>query len=196
MLCKVATMERLIGKIARGLTRRGIQYMIIGGQAVLVHGTPRLTRDIDITLGADIDKAASIKDLCAELGLKILPEDADKFINETMVLPAEDPETKMRVDFIFSFSVYERQAIARAVNVRLGSTSVRFASAEDLIIHKVLAGRAVDLEDVKNILVKISAKKLDVRYIKKWLGEFQKIPGAVSLVALFNKLLKENRQVL
>ncbi|GAH87084.1 unnamed protein product, partial [marine sediment metagenome] len=30
--------------------------MIIGGQAVLLYGEPRLTRDIDVTLGDDIDK--------------------------------------------------------------------------------------------------------------------------------------------
>lgn len=28
--------------------------MIIGGQAVMVYGEPRLTKDIDITLGVDI----------------------------------------------------------------------------------------------------------------------------------------------
>ena len=27
--------------------------MVIGGQAVLVHGQPRLTQDIDITLGVE-----------------------------------------------------------------------------------------------------------------------------------------------
>ncbi len=27
--------------------------MLIGGQAVLLHGRPRLTEDIDITVGAD-----------------------------------------------------------------------------------------------------------------------------------------------
>ena len=30
--------------------------MLIGGQAVLLYGEPRLTRDIDITLGVDVDK--------------------------------------------------------------------------------------------------------------------------------------------
>jgi hypothetical protein len=36
--------------MAAGLNEQNIPYMIIGGQAVLLYGKPRLTRDIDITL--------------------------------------------------------------------------------------------------------------------------------------------------
>jgi hypothetical protein len=43
--------KELTSAIARSLDGKGIPYMLIGGQAVLVHGEPRLTRDIDITLG-------------------------------------------------------------------------------------------------------------------------------------------------
>ena len=39
----------LLEKIALGLEEAGMPYMIIGGQAVLLHGEPRLTRDIDAT---------------------------------------------------------------------------------------------------------------------------------------------------
>jgi hypothetical protein len=44
--------EQLLEAIARGLERLSIPYMLIGGQAVLLYGEPRLTCDIDITLGA------------------------------------------------------------------------------------------------------------------------------------------------
>lgn len=42
--------EQLLKKIAQALDKGGIPYMIIGGQAVLLYGEPRLTRDIDIIL--------------------------------------------------------------------------------------------------------------------------------------------------
>ncbi|HBR21659.1 MAG TPA: hypothetical protein DD713_03700 [Nitrospiraceae bacterium] len=48
--------EKLIVKVASSLKKHEIPYMIIGGQAVLLYGTPRLTRDIDITLGISTDK--------------------------------------------------------------------------------------------------------------------------------------------
>jgi hypothetical protein len=36
--------------------------MVIGGQAVLLYGEPRLTKDIDITLGEGIESLEKIKD--------------------------------------------------------------------------------------------------------------------------------------
>lgn len=42
--------QALLQQIARGLDSRGIPYMLIGGQAVLLYGEPRLTRDVDVTL--------------------------------------------------------------------------------------------------------------------------------------------------
>lgn len=47
-------------RIARALEAVGISYMIIGGQAVLFYGEPRLTKDIDITLAANVDDLARV----------------------------------------------------------------------------------------------------------------------------------------
>jgi len=43
--------ERLFKKTARELSSQNIPYMVIEGQAVLLYGESRLTKDIDITLG-------------------------------------------------------------------------------------------------------------------------------------------------
>jgi hypothetical protein len=40
----------LIENMARMLEERGIAYMLIGGQAVLLYGEPRATKDIDIII--------------------------------------------------------------------------------------------------------------------------------------------------
>jgi len=103
--------ENLIKKVAQYLDEDNIPYMIIGGQAVLLYGTPRLTRDIGITLGIDTDKFPLVEDICRKSGLKLLPENPEDFAVETKVLPAEDTHLRIRVDFIFSFTPYEAQAI-------------------------------------------------------------------------------------
>ena len=162
----------LIKRIAAELSGRGIPYMIIGGQAVLLYGEPRLTKDIDITLGVGVEELPVIKDAIRALGLSIESDDVDTFVKDTMVLPAADKKSGIRVDFVFSFSPFERAAIQRAKEVRFDEVPVRFASLEDLVIHKMVAGRARDLEDVKSILLKNPG--YDKEYIRSWLSDFDK----------------------
>jgi len=46
--------------------------MVIGGQAVLVYGEPRFTRDIDITLGAGIERLEEVLKLVDSFHWKVL----------------------------------------------------------------------------------------------------------------------------
>ena len=118
--------EKLIKKIAKQLDKEEIPYMIIGGQAVLLYGTPRLTRDIDITLGIDTDKFLLIEKLCKRLKLKMLPKNLKSFARDTKVLPAEEKKLRMRAGFIFSFTPYGKQAIKKAKKVLMDGYSVKF----------------------------------------------------------------------
>ncbi len=162
--------ESLIARLAAALDAASLPYMVIGGQAVLLYGEPRLTRDVDVTLGADPSRVGDVLDLCARLGLTPPPDPAS-FAAETLVLPATEEATGLRVDFIFSYEGYERAAIARAQTVRLGGVDVQFVSPEDLIILKVVAGRPRDLEDVQGVLVQHPS--LDTAHVRHWLGLFE-----------------------
>jgi hypothetical protein len=161
--------------------------MVIGGQAVLLYGEPRLTKDIDITLGVGVRELNKLKETISSLGLKILVEKDEEFVERKMVLPTLDEKSGIRVDFIFSFSPYGRQAIERAKDIKLGRSLVRFASLEDVVIHKVIAGRPRDLEDIKSILLK--NQKYDSDYIEKWLKEFDK-----SLTEQFLEIFREIKE--
>ena len=166
--------DGVLAAIARALDAESIPYMIIGGQAVLLHGEPRLTKDIDVTLAAGLDRMDVVLRAASAAGLDPLV-DPDEFTRSTMVLPCKDRGTRIRVDFIFSFSSYEKEAVKRARLVTLGGTEVRFATAEDLIVHKVLAGRPRDLEDVRSILLKNPG--LDVKFVRGTLAEFDEALG-------------------
>jgi hypothetical protein len=47
---------------------------------------------------------------------------------------------------------------------------VRFASLEDLVIHKIVAGRPRDLEDIESVLLK--NPRYDAAFIRECLKEF------------------------
>jgi len=180
--------QKILRRVASQLKKSSIPYMVIGGQAVLIYGEPRLTRDIDITLGIGVGELQRIKKVLHEMGLKVLVKNDRQFVERTMVLPTKDMESEIRVDFIFSFSPYERQAIERARDIKVGRTHVRFASLEDVVIHKVISGRPRDLEDIKSILVK--NPKYDSDYISSWLKEFDQSLNQ-NFLEVFKKIEKE-----
>lgn len=181
--------EELLTKLGKTLKRYHIPYMIIGGQAVLLYGDPRLTKDIDITLGTGTEALDELLKVIKEIPLQPIPENIIDFVNRTMVLPAIHKETGIRVDFIFSFTPYEHQAIERAVKVSIGNEEIAFASPEDLVIHKIFSGRPRDLEDVKGVLLKNS--RIDINYIEKWLREFDCALQGENFLDKFRKLLHE-----
>ncbi|MGB3860914.1 MAG: nucleotidyl transferase AbiEii/AbiGii toxin family protein [Candidatus Aminicenantaceae bacterium] len=164
--------ENLLKKIATQLLEQNIPYMIIGGQAVLVHGEPRLTKDIDVTLGIGANEWRRMEQVIQESGWQYLTSDVEDFVKETMVLPVKDKESGIRIDFIFSLSPYERQAIGKAIDIDLGGVAIKYAALEDVVIHKIVASRPRDIEDAKSVLLKNPG--YDKEYIREWLSEFDK----------------------
>lgn len=182
----------LLAGLARELRGRGLPFMLIGGQAVLLHGQPRLTDDIDLTLGVDPSRLPDILAACEALGLHPLPGDTRGFVNETGVLPAQDRASGVRIDFIFSSTPYELQAIDRAVRVNLLDVPVPFASAEDLLLHKLFAARPRDIEDAAGV-VRRRGTELDWGYLERWAAEFATVPGREDLPRRLEALRDEAR---
>lgn len=179
--------EGLLARLTAVLDRRGVPFMLIGGQAVLLHGDPRLTQDVDVTLGLGPGRWNDLVDACADIGLEPLPDDVRRFVETTFVLPALDQATGIRVDLIFSTTPYEAQAIHRAIRVEIGGERVPFATAEDLIIHKLFAGRPRDLDDAASV-GRRKGPELDWDYMREWTEAFARVEGHEALPAQLEAL--------
>ena len=147
-------LNELLKSLSKSLIKNNIPYMIIGGQAALLYREPRFTNDIDITLGIGIEEVHKLFNLCKEIELMILVDNPDDFILQTMVLPTYDNLSNLKIDFIFSSTLYEHEAISRANIITLDGTDIYFCSLEDIIILKIFAGRPRDIEDVGVIIRK------------------------------------------
>ncbi len=145
--------------------------MLFGGQAVIIHGEPRFTRDIDITLGLDPNDCEKFLPLLPKMQLKSLIANPIDLLKETFVLPVQDENSDIRVDFVFALSEFEKLALKRAIKIEIRNTSINVISAEDLVITKIIAGRGRDLDDVKNILL-TQKSNLDEELIRKYLKLF------------------------
>ena len=74
----------------------------------------------------------------------------------------------------------------RAVTIAAGGKTLRIISAEDLIVHKCVAGRPRDLEDVERILLR-QRGLLNLDYIGSWLAEFSSLVDTHDILSLFEK---------
>lgn len=154
-------LEKALHAVVLELDAARIPYMVIGGIANLVWGVPRATFDIDVTVWVEpAAEAAAVARLCQ--AFKPLAKNPRAFLEETRVLPLDVGGTK--VDLIFGELPFERQAIARAKAVDFAGHPVRICTPEDLIVHKVLAERPKDEEDLKGLARRLGGK-LDRAYL-------------------------------
>ena len=156
------SLEETLVRLHRALEAAALPYMVIGGIANAQWGIPRATLDVDVTVWAEEAQLASaVEALCARF--PPLTEEPLAFVRETRVLPLDI--SGVRADVLFGLLPYERSAIERAVERKVAGVPIRFCTAEDLILHKVISDRPRDLEDVRGILA-AQRGKLDLGYLE------------------------------
>lgn len=145
-------------EILRGLTARGVDFVVIGGIASVLHGSAMATYDLDICFATDPGNLAALGDVLVGLGAALKGLDDD--------IPfVADPATLRRVEILtLVTSAGELDLLSRprgapgyellrrrADRFDLGDFSVLVASIEDLIAMKLAAGRAKDLAAVEEL---------------------------------------------
>lgn len=175
-------------EVAQFLDEREIPYAIIGGLAVQYWGEARTTRDVDVVVLVNPDKTAAFLDAAVH---RFEPriQDAVSFAQERRVLLISDA-TGTPVDISLGIPGYEEDVVQRAVTVVLaGKGPIRLISAEDLIIHKCIAGRPRDQEDIEGVLLR-QRLSVDVGYIRHWLSELAELIDSHDVIGMLETALK------
>ncbi len=150
--------------------KEGIPYAIIGGIAVQHWGEPRFTRDVDFTILATLGKEEkTLKKIVTVFSPRI--PDALEFALKHRVCLVRSKDG-CEIDISLGLPGYEEEVVRRTVGCDLGDGRiVQMCSAEDLIIHKVIAGRAQDLADIDGVITR-QGNTLDAGHIRHWLRQF------------------------
>jgi len=177
-------------EIAAYLDDVAAPYVIIGGAAVQYWGEPRTTRDVDIMVMVSPERVDEfLKDAVLRFPPRI--SDAVEFAQENRVLLIRASDGTP-LDVSIGLPGYEEEVIRRAVEVSFAGRPVRVASAEDLIIHKCLAGRPRDMEDVERVLVH-QKLKLDLDYVRRWLSDFAPAVEDHDVLSVFEQAVEKAR---
>lgn len=130
-----------------------VEFMVVGGYAVAVHGHPRYTGDLDIWLLIDRVNAEKLVRVLGEFGFGALDLSADDFLVEDQVVQlGREP---IRIDLLTGLDgVSFSDCDTRAVSIDVDGMQVPFISREDLLENKRSSGRSQDLADVEALEVR------------------------------------------
>jgi hypothetical protein len=144
------------------LDQAAIPYAVIGAHAVNAWVEPRMTADIDVTAHADAEAMDRLERVLIAAGWSVArkhgaaqPSGPDfvRFVSGDAVMTLEVQTAK--TDF-------QHEVIRRAV---VAEDGVRVASAEDLIVLKLIADRPKDQAD---LLALVALPEVEWSYVERW----------------------------
>lgn len=141
-----------------------VQYLLIGGLAVSLHGVERATMNIDITVAMQSDNLDRLIACAESLNLKpVLPVALSSLKNIELLkqwykeknLLAFALRTEelagVTLDILLFPAVDFSKMLQNVTQFDIGNIIVNVASIDDLIALKRAAGRAIDLSDIEHL---------------------------------------------
>ena len=151
-----------VRQIFAALNDAGVEYVVVGGFAVIMHGHLRATRDLDLVIGLAPDNCARALDALAGAGLRPrLPVAMSDFADPTtrrdwnenrhmLVFQLWDPANPVRsVDVFVREPFAIEEMLAEATMKEYDGVRIPVASIRQLIVMKSEAGRRNDLDDIE-----------------------------------------------
>ncbi len=158
--------------VSERLTHAQIPHMLTGSFAMAAYVTPRMTRDIDIVIDAEVDDAQKLYELFAQDFYvdKITAEDE---IRRRGMFNIIHLESLVKVDLIVSKDnpygavKFDRRRLGVAHGV-----TVPVVSIEDLIISKLEWAKESKSElQLRDIRALLSEGSVDTSYVMRWVEE-------------------------
>ena len=152
--------EFALSRLLHRLVAAGVDFVVIGGVAVVVQGSPRFTRDLDISYATSEENLERLGKLLVDLGARLREVEEDlPFVPDArtlrgasmLTLTTRDGDIDLLADPPGSpgYTSLRRKATA----IELDGDTVLVASIDDLIAMKRAAGRPQDLVDLESLEV-------------------------------------------
>lgn len=146
------------------LDRHKVDYLLIGGLAVSLHGVERATMDVDITVAMSPANLAALIETAKELKLTpVLPVPLESLSDIELLrewhakrnleaFALRTPELAgVTIDVLLFPPVDFAGMQQRAVEFDVAGTVIKVVSVDDLIAMKTAVGRPIDISDVEHL---------------------------------------------
>jgi hypothetical protein len=156
---------RAVELLADAFAAQSIRYAVVGGLATLLRGRPRFTQDVDVLLDVPQLALPGLLDELAHLGFAF---DRATVIREYV---REHMTTfrfgSVRIDWLKPvLPLYARTLAEASVLTWTEGHTVRVATAEGLILTKMVSFRPQDQVDIETLLI-ANRNEIDVGLIQR-----------------------------
>jgi hypothetical protein len=130
------------------LNKNEVEYLIVGGYALALLGSPRFTGDLDIYISTHPENAQKVMAVLHEFGFGSLNISTDDLSTENQVIQLGVPP--VRIDFVTSIDgIKWEDAWKNREQGEWGNIPVDFLGRNDFITNKRASGRLKDLADIE-----------------------------------------------
>jgi predicted nucleotidyltransferase len=150
--------ELRLGSLLRRLTEAGVDFVVVGGVAVVLQAAPRFTKDLDICYATAPNNLERLGEVLIEIEAMLRGVEEDlpfvpdgRTLRKTQMLKLSTREGNLDLLVCPEGSPDYAQLRSRADRMELDGLTVAVASVEDLIAMKRAAGRPQDLLDLESL---------------------------------------------
>lgn len=132
------------------LNSHGVNYLIVGGYAVGLHGYPRATGDMDIWIGVSESNASKTASALREFGIPEENVSEELFLDKDKIIRMGVPPVRIEV-ITGASGVDFSECYSRKELIEIDGVPLNFISLKDLKTNKRACGRHKDLEDLEHL---------------------------------------------
>lgn len=132
------------------LEEEKVDYLVVGGYAVGLHGFPRYTGDIDFFVAVNEENSLKILRVFERFGFGDIGIVREDFLKHDHVVEIGREPRKIQVLTGIDGVEFD-ECLPQKVEVRIGGQIVKFIGRADLLRNKAAAGRAKDLIDLDEL---------------------------------------------
>ena len=135
-------------ELCRLFNDHSVEYLLVGGQAVIAHGYPRLTKDLELWVRPSIENGVRVLAALEQFGTPLPNFSPERLVDRrTLLMLGRDP---FRIDILTDIpGVDFDAAFRRRTSLVLDVQPIPLIAADDLIANKIASGRLQDLADVE-----------------------------------------------
>lgn len=181
-----SALAEVLADLGRAFGAIGVRWYLFGAQAAVLYGAARLSADVDVTVALGERGVAELVAALNTTGFEARVPEPAAFAETSRVLPVVHRPTRMPADVVLAGPGLEERFLAQAEVRTIEDVVVPVASASDLVVMKVLAGRPQDLDDAIAVL-RAQGDGLDAARARATLREVERALDRRDLVAAFDR---------